>query len=241
MNNLQYIFLFFARGVKTEDILSSFNFEDTFSTTPALLFDFKAISEAKRASPRAISDALIERISVIQNLLEEMFSQIRFDSVQCWNVGGFFKMIETILNLDAKHLVTISAPSAKSAASFFDEGLLETDKVVLPKEEYLRVSVAAKVTALKILQCLCEVIGNGLTKHVEWVYDALYFVSVNFEGNNHITAALFANVSEILKQTGSLVFEFTEYLFFQSPIKPLQLIVDHFTSAKASSSIENED
>lgn len=103
-------------------------------------------------------------------------------------------MIETILNLDAKYLAATA-----SSTSSFDEGLLETDKVVLPRDEYIRVSVAAKVAALRVLRCLCEVIGQGLTKHVEWVYDALYFVSVNFENNSSITAELFTTVSEVLQ------------------------------------------
>ncbi|KAL4431567.1 hypothetical protein ABPG74_017272 [Tetrahymena malaccensis] len=227
INNFYYGFLFVCRGVAQEDILRNYSYEDGFAAQPTFIFDWESL-KATTNNSNEVKTAVQSRLKLLSNLIRQTISHIREDSVHNWNMLNYLKIIENILSLDSKHLEkkTSTKKTQKDALSNL-ESLLDS-KLVLSKEDYEEVSYSIKCMALKILNGFIEVSQQGFVKYSEWLYNALYFITINYESNYLITKNLLKTCVVILQTCGSVFFEFGEYLLYQSPLNPLELLQQYY-------------
>ncbi|KAL4477024.1 hypothetical protein ABPG72_011721 [Tetrahymena utriculariae] len=227
VNNFYYGFLFVCRGVAQEDILRNYSYEDGFAAQPIFIFDWESL-KATTNNSNEVKTAVQSRLRLLSKLIRSTMSHIKEDSVHNWNMLNYLKIIENILSLDSKHLEkkTSTKKTQKEALSNL-ESLLDS-KLVLNKEDYEEVSYSIKCMALKILNGFIEVSQQGFVKYSEWLYNALYFITINYESNYLITKNLLKTCVKILQTCGSVFFEFGEYLLYQSPLNPLELLQQYY-------------
>ncbi|EAS01888.1 hypothetical protein TTHERM_00786940 (macronuclear) [Tetrahymena thermophila SB210] len=227
INNFYYGFLFVCRGVSQEDILRNYSYEDGFAAQPTFIFDWESL-KATTNNSNEVKTAVQSRMRLLSKLIRSTMSHIKEDSVHNWNMLNYLKIIENILSLDSKHLEKkISTKKAQKDALSNLESLLDS-KLVISKDDYEEVSYSIKCMALKILNGFIEVSQQGFVKYSEWLYNALYFITINYESNYSITKNLLKTCVVILQTCGSIFFEFGEYLLYQSPLNPLELLQQYY-------------
>ena len=86
----------------------------------------------------------------------------------------------------------------------------------LPYDECLEFSIKAKIRALKFLSVLSRCLGKQIVLHVSWFFNAVYFLTLNFENSIELLVQLSQTLKCLLKNVGSEFCDIAQYFLIES-------------------------
>lgn len=87
----------------------------------------------------------------------------------------------------------------------------------------------SKIISLNLITSIIKISGKHFNKHLDWLYDTFYFITINFETNFEIINELIKSLKNVLQHLGTEICEFVNYFLFDSLISPLNILQKYIT------------